>query len=234
MCPTIKKEHCNKKFTYTTKKKLNTYENWEGHIIQIKTGSAGAKDITIANIYRPPRVLMENYREFLNELTPVLADLESNNSEKIMTGDFNIDLLKIHDKAIFSEYFDLLTSHSFFPKITLPTRFSNNHGTLIDNIFCKLSEATLDTTSGILIKKFSDHQPCFSVLNDIKFKPDPIKYVKVAKNDEQSIANFKTELISSPIFDILVKDPKSDPNINYNILHETILTAKEKNTSQKK
>ncbi len=50
----------------------------------------------------------------------------------------------------------MLTNHSFYPKITLPTRLSNKHGTLIDNFLCKLTEATLDTTSGVLIKKFSD------------------------------------------------------------------------------
>ncbi len=33
------------------------------------------------------------------------------------------------------EYFDMFTNHSFYPKITLPTRFSNKHGTLIDNFF---------------------------------------------------------------------------------------------------
>ncbi len=47
----------------------------------------------------------------------------------------------------------MLTNHSFYPEIALPTRLSNKHGTLIDNFICKLTEATLDTTSGILIKK---------------------------------------------------------------------------------
>ncbi len=44
----------------------------------------------------------------------------------------------------------MITENSFYPKITLPTRFSNKHGTLIDNIFCKLTDMT---TSVILIKK---------------------------------------------------------------------------------
>ncbi len=53
----------------------------------------------------------------------------------------------------------MITSNSFYPKITVPTRLSNNHGTLIDIFLCKLTENTLDTTSGVLINKFSDHQP---------------------------------------------------------------------------
>ncbi len=38
----------------------------------------------------------------------------------------------------------MLTSNSFYPKITVPTRLTNN---------CKLTNNTLDPTSGVLIKK---------------------------------------------------------------------------------
>ncbi len=62
------------------------------------------------------------------------------------------------------------------------TRLSNKHGTLIDNTFCKLTEATLNTTSGVLIKKFSDHQPYFIILKNINHK---IKYVKIVKQDTE-------------------------------------------------
>ncbi len=59
----------------------------------------------------------------------------------------------------------MLTNNRFFPKITLPTRLSLKHETLFDNFFCKLSEHTLETTSGILVPKFSDHQPCLLHIN---------------------------------------------------------------------
>ncbi len=64
----------------------------------------------------------------------------------------------------------MFTNHSFYLKITLPTRLSNKHGTLIDNVLCKLTETTLDTTSRVLIKKFSDHQPYFTILKNINHK----------------------------------------------------------------
>ncbi len=64
----------------------------------------------------------------------------------------------------------MLTNNSFYPKVTLPTRLLNNHGTLIDNLLCKLSEATLNTTSGILIKRLSDHQPYFALFENIQHK----------------------------------------------------------------
>ncbi len=55
-------------------------------------------------------------------------------------------------KQNISEYFDTLTSHSFYPKITVPTRLTNNNGSLIDNFLCKLTETTLETMSGVIIK----------------------------------------------------------------------------------
>ncbi len=81
-----------------------------------------------------------------------------------------MDILKINDKIAISEYFDMLAINSCYPKITVPIRLSNNRGTLIDNFFCKLTENTLDTTSGVLINRFSDHQPYFIFLNNIVTK----------------------------------------------------------------
>ena len=88
-----------------------------------------AKKIILGNIYRPPRDINENYRQFIDEFSTLLAKLERSHSDVIIAGDFNIDLLKIHEKPIFGDYFDAITGHSFFPKITLPTRFSNLNGT---------------------------------------------------------------------------------------------------------
>ena len=37
----------------------------------------------------------------------------------------NIDPLKIKEKEFVNEYFDMIVSSGFFPRITLPTRISN-------------------------------------------------------------------------------------------------------------
>ena len=145
-------------------KKLPIYvqsEVWEGLFIEI-SGHTLNKNIIIGNIYRPPHDRNENYQTFINELTPILSGLESRNCEVFLTGDFNIDLLKIKKKAIFSEFFDVMISHSFYPKITSPTRLSNNSGTLMDNIYCKLSSKSINSSSEILISGLSDHLPYFS------------------------------------------------------------------------
>ncbi len=81
----------------------------------------------------------------------------------------------------------MLISNSFHPQITLPTRFSNTRGTLIDNIFCKLNDTTLNPTAGILIDNFSDHQPYFICLNTVHTRYCPIKYIKTKQQNQSNI-----------------------------------------------
>ncbi len=116
----------------------------------------------------------------------------------------------------------MFTNHSFYPKITLPTRCSNKHGTLIDNFFCKLSESTIDSTSGILFKKSFDHLPYFTALNDFMFKELPVTYVKITKNYNRSVENFINEIQTSNILSDIKLNLTQDPNINYNIVHDII------------
>ena len=73
-----------------------------------------------------------NYNRFAEEFVQILSHLHKSKSEVIITGDFNIDLLKINSNANISKFYDTVTSQSFYPKITLSTRFSDRHGTLID------------------------------------------------------------------------------------------------------
>ena len=83
----------------------------------------------VINIYRPPNDIQQNYRQFINEFSILLSSFEKRNSEIIITGDFNINLLKINVRPIFSDFYDILTTNSFLPKITLPTRFTETSGT---------------------------------------------------------------------------------------------------------
>ena len=52
-----------------------------------------------------------------------------------MSGDFNIDLLKIDSDKDIMNFYNSLTSNLFVPHITLPTRITSHSQTLIDNIF---------------------------------------------------------------------------------------------------
>ncbi len=86
-------------------------------------------------MYKPPRDILENYRSFIDELTPEISKRSQTNSEIIIAADTNINLLKLNEHEIYGEIFDALTRNNFYPNITLPTKFSNTKGTLIDTLF---------------------------------------------------------------------------------------------------
>ncbi len=137
----------------------------------------------------------------------------------------NLDLLKIIHKQIISGYFDILTNHSCYLKSILPTILSNKHGTLIDNMFCKLTERTHDT-SGILIKKVSDHQTYFTTIKHINHKEHKPKHIKIAKQDMESIQPFHDEIPNALNYANPKQNLDTAPNCNYNTLHNIIQQAK--------
>ena len=78
-----------------------------------------------------------------------------------------------------------------------------------------MTENTLNTSSGILINKFSDHQPYCTFLNDIKNKIHVPKFVEICKQDPDSLLKFQNDTAASLINDISNWDTKQEPNINY-------------------
>ena len=129
-----------------------------------KNTNGSDKKIIIGNIYRPPRDINENYVAFTNEMNIILDYFSRNNKDVILTGDFNIDLLKIKSKIVFQEYLDSLLTNGFLPKIIYPTRFFERGGTLIDNFFCKLNSPSTGE-AGILLQNISDHLPYFFIFD---------------------------------------------------------------------
>ena len=215
--------------TYISKVKLNInmHESWEGLIVRI-TGGGLTKTVTLGNIYRPPRSRNDDLNSFINEFGYIISSLENNNSHLIFAGDFNINLLKLNENDTYSNFFDTLISHSLYPLITLPTRFTRTNGTLIDNFFCKLCKYVLESTAGILTKRFSDHQPYFMMLNTNQKTNPPPKFIKKYNTSDEAMLNVRHEIQSEELFNKLDKSCTADINLNYEMLNDEILRAKHK------
>ena len=215
--------------TYISKVKLNInmHESWEGLIVRI-TGGGLTKTVTLGNIYRPPRSRNDDLNSFINEFGYIISSLENNNSHLIFAGDFNINLLKLNENDTYSNFFDTLISHSLYPLITLPTRFTRTNGTLIDNFFCKLCKSVLESTAGILTKRFSDHQPYFMMLNTNQKTNPPPKFIKKYNTSDEAMLNVRHEIQSEELFNKLDKSCTADINLNYEMLNDEILRAKHK------
>ena len=100
------------------------------------------------------------------EIRPIVTQLSQERSNCIITGDTNINLLKVNERIKFQEYFDIFITNGLFPKITFPTRYNlnRNTATLIDHLFCKFIDGENCISSGILISNISDHLPYFAYI----------------------------------------------------------------------
>ena len=116
----------------------------------------------------------------------------------------------------------MFSQFSFYPKITLPTRFSNKHGTLVDNCMCKLTQCTPNTTAGIFTKHLTDHQPYFIFINTANPKIATPKYIDVNSLNPVAISNFVNGIKLSNIYNKLNKCTDADPNETYDIIHYDI------------
>lgn len=212
------------RYSYIVRQLYDSSDVWEGLFINV-FGANLNKNITIGNIYRPPKLNNneQSISTFIEEFAPILSKLGKENAETIITGDFNIDLLKVNSKQKVGDYFDLFCTNGFYPKITLPTRFSRKSCTLIDQIFCKISNATTASTAGIIMSNISDHLPYFIITDILLSKQSAPKWVTIRTNNEKATTQYYESVRQSCIMDQLNLNELSDPNTNYNLL-ENILS----------
>ena len=172
---------------------IDTNENselWERQIIEIFDPNDTTKShIILGNVYRPPRNSRLELDTFLEEFNDTLHGNQTINRNAYIAGDFNINLLSVHDIPFNSEYFDSILAAGYIPTITLPTRLSEN-STLIDNIF--ISNLN-DITACILSDHISDHQAVL-VISPEKIPTSKTKYITIRKNNEESKIKFHESL----------------------------------------
>ena len=81
--------------------------------------------------------------------------LTKENKEIYFCGDFNIDLLQIETNNKYQQFYDVLCSYGFLPKIIQPTCVTEHTSSLIDNIFS--NNIIDDTRSGNILLTLSEH-----------------------------------------------------------------------------
>jgi hypothetical protein len=201
-------------------KKIDLYERssiWEGIFIEIN-GDCLSRKITLGNIYRPPRDRNCDINSFLDIFSPIMAQLTNTNNDVIISGDFNIDLLKIESRAAYSDYLELMYSLSLIPTISLPTRLSRRSATLIDHIFYK-SNQFKDVSGGIIVSNLSDHFMsflCIDIKQSCQSRP---KQITFQTSDEASIHNFVSAIYNVDFDSHIREDLETNPNHSYETFH---------------
>jgi hypothetical protein len=194
---------------------FNTFSTWEGLSLDIPLHNN--KSLTIFNIYRPPKSNNNNQTldTFINEFQPPLLTITNHNSSTILTGDFNIDLLKLPIRDKYQDFFDLLTGQNLLPLITLPTRFATRSASLLDQIYIKQTMGSSIPQSGILFSQTSDHLATFTCLDFLISHPKPKNLIKSTLNTTEARSDFVKDLEKIKWENIFPHDLLSDPDSSY-------------------
>ena len=111
-----------------------------------------------------------------------------------------------------------MVSQGFIPRITLPTRISEQSITLIDNIYTNNIDER--ESSGSLLIQISDHQMIFTLIEFFSYITQAPKFVKLQINEPDSIQNFVNELDELNIYNHLQKDVNYDTMLELYIYSE--------------
>ena len=138
--------------------------------------------------------------------------LSKSKCEVVLSGDYNVELLKLNDNTKISDFFDTITSLTFYHIITLPTRFSDRRCTLVDNFICKFSPAIMNSTTGIRTNTISDHQPYLINIHNLTTAQNTPTFVRINTQNYKSINNFKMNIGNANILNKLNHQALLNPN----------------------
>ena len=125
-------------------------EDLEAICIEVK--QAKSKPILIASVYRPPNTSTEIFEK----IEILMQNLDQENKEVIILGDFNCDLLSSTISNHTRKFLDLIEVFQFDQAITQPTRITRqNSETLIDVALTNCPENIMN--SGVVHVGISDH-----------------------------------------------------------------------------
>ena len=136
------------------------------------------KKIIIGSVYCPPKApgftFTQQFAQFLEIFTNLLAELSGSSEQVFIYGDFNLNVLDLANNKFISEYVETVFSFGFLQLVTRPTRIHENSATLIDHILTNSTVQEQETF--IVCSKLSDHFPIVHQLNFSKIKPKNVTF----------------------------------------------------------
>ena len=188
---------------------------WDGQFIEIYVTDKHLvkKKLIVGNLYRPPNSRIEYMNNFIDDMNNIFVRLR-NYKNVVLTGDFNINLLKFKVNHSINEYLDNIMSNGYLPKITMPTRLTQRRGTLIDNFLVKVTHDYSPTTAGVLLFNISDHLPYFISLDYLNSSKTTEKFINFFESGEKNFENFRNDLRKTEVVEKFRNCMKSDINNN--------------------
>merc|ERR1712013_580420 len=95
----------------------------------------------------------------------------------------------------------ILTTASFKPLITKPTRITDRNETLIDHIWTNNLQNTTINKSHIILSDITDHLPCITIVQNPDLHIKGYKYITIRQINDTNRLQFNKEI--SRIKDVL-------------------------------
>ena len=118
---------------YKVRGDLNIYSKSLTESIPTEIMNTKQKNMIIECIYKHPKQGTHDFNE--NYILPLMDKLSREKKDILIMGDLNINILNYNNDKDTTTFLDTMSSNSFSPFITLPTRVGNTSEFLIDNIF---------------------------------------------------------------------------------------------------
>ena len=170
---------------YTIREDLSISEKlYEALWIEIESDQE--RNMLCGVIYRHPKGKLEPFFQYVNFS---LQKIHREEKYCMISGDFNLELLKFGSHSETDEFLNILLTNFFQPHILQPTRITDHSATLIDNIFFNSLEHF--TISGNVIYDIADHLANFLIIDKLSTLPNNIKIYKrnYSKLNEQALIN---------------------------------------------
>ena len=139
------------------------------------------QNIIVSRLYRQPNSKIDHFTCSIDSM------FKSKKGIVFLCGDFNINLLDYKLNNHTQHSVDLLFSMSLFLLINMPTWLSNQHVSIIDNIFTNV--INMNINCGIIMDDISDHFPIF-LISELNVKK-PLKNNKKLFYRENTNDNIK-------------------------------------------
>ena len=124
---------------------------------------ANNKQVVVGVVYRHPNY---NLNSFTDRLNDVLLKLSSEGNTAFMTGDFNIDLMRINLNKNVELYVNMVLGYHFENIVTSPTRITANSSTLIDHFYN--NNPAINVKTALILDDLSDHFPVVAIVKSKK------------------------------------------------------------------
>jgi hypothetical protein len=165
------------------------------------------KSILVSNIYRspnpPPNISVSDHIDlFLDTLDTHLARLSDLDKNSYIFTDSNINLLKLNEGALGTDYMDTLITNGYLQIISKATRVQNNNVSLIDHIMTNTNLKKYN--AGTIIDDMSDHFMNFVQISHEKNTKKDIKEETKRLINEANTNNLKLALNNTDWTPVLV------------------------------